>query len=208
MEKNTLIKLIELHIADSRPGYVFSAIDYTHIAELNTVHQILSRLEKDGKIKRIIQGLYYVPKFSELLQENEEPSPNEIAFAIARKNRWAIVPEGNTALNQLGLSTQVSAKWSYISSGPYADFSYKNIVIEFKHRTTKQISDMSYKTSLLIQALKSLGKENVTHQDLQKLSERFTAEEKEKILAESRYTTSWIYDKIKVICKEKEVVNV
>ncbi len=201
MEKNTLVNLIEHRISDSEPGYVFSAIDYTHIAELNTVHQILSRLEKSGKIKRVMQGLYYVPKFSELLQEYEEPSPNEIAFAIARKNRWSVVPEGNTALNQLGLSTQVSAKWSYISSGPYADFSYKNVKIEFKHRTTKQISDMSYKTSLLIQALKSLGKDNVSREDLEKLSERFTTEEKEKMLEESRYVTSWIYDKIKAICK-------
>ena len=207
MKENTLIKLIELRISDSKPGYVFSAIDYTHIAELNTVHQILSRLEKDGKIKRVMQGLYYVPRFSELLQEYEEPSPNEIAFAIARKNRWSIVPEGNTALNQLGLSTQVSAKWSYISSGPYADFSYKNIVIEFKHRTTKQISDMSYKTSLLIQALKSLGKDNISIEDLSKLSERYTAEEKAKILEETRYITSWIYDKIKIICK-KEALDV
>lgn len=202
MKENTLIKLIELRISDSKPGYVFSAIDYTHIAELNTVHQILSRLEKDGKIKRVMQGLYYAPRFSELLQEYEEPSPNEIAHAIARKNRWSIVPEGNTALNQLGLSTQVSAKWSYISSGPYAEFSYKNIAIEFKHRTTKQISDMSYKTSLLIQALKSLGKDNISTEDLSKLSERYTADEKEKILEESRYITSWIYDKIKIICKK------
>lgn len=202
MNENSLIKLIKLRISDSKPGYVFSAIDYTHIAELNTIHQILSRLEKDGKIKRVMQGLYYVPRFSELLQEYEEPSPNEIALAIARKNRWSIVPEGNTALNQLGLSTQVSAKWSYISSGPYAEFYYKNIAIEFKHRTTKQISDMSYKTSLLIQALKSLGKDNISTEDLSKLSERYTADEKEKILEESRYITSWIYDKIKIICKK------
>lgn len=202
MNENSLIKLIELRISDSKPGYVFSAIDYTHIAELNTIHQILSRLEKDGKIKRVMQGLYYVPRFSELLQEYEEPSPNEIALAIARKNRWSIVPEGNTALNQLGLSTQVSAKWSYISSGPYAEFYYKNIAIEFKHRTTKQISDMSYKTSLLIQALKSLGKDNISTEDLSKFSERYTADEKEKILEESRYITSWIYDKIKIICKK------
>ncbi|MGN0731211.1 MAG: hypothetical protein ACI4MA_04785 [Treponema sp.] len=46
MEHTTLIKQIELRIADSEPGHVFSAIDYTHIAELNTVHQIFSRLEK------------------------------------------------------------------------------------------------------------------------------------------------------------------
>ncbi|MGN0729222.1 DUF6088 family protein [Treponema sp.] len=211
MEKNTLVKQIELSIADScnsEPGHVFSAIDYAHIGELNTIHQIFSRLEKDGKIKRIMQGLYYVPKFSRLLQEYEEPSPHEIALAIARKNRWSVVPEGNTALNQMGLSAQVSAKWSYISSGPYADFTYKNVRIEFKHRTTKQISDMSYKTSLLIQALKSIGKDNISNDDLEKLSEKFTPEEKEKILEESRYITSWIYEKIKIICKRKEASNV
>lgn len=82
------------------------------------------------------------------------------------------------------------------------NFIIKNIAIEFKHRTTKQISDMSYKTSLLIQALKSLGKDNISTEDLSKLSERYTADEKEKILEESRYITSWIYDKIKIICKK------
>ncbi|MGN0731210.1 MAG: DUF6088 family protein [Treponema sp.] len=119
-----------------------------------------------------------------------------------------MIPEGNTALNQMGLSAQVSAKWSYISSGPYADFPYKNVRIEFKHRTTKQISDMSYKTSILIQALKSLGKDNIQPEDIEKLSEQFSAEEKEKILEESRYVTSWIYDKIKIICRAKEELDV
>ena len=38
-----------------------------------------------------MQGLYYAPRFSEILQEYE-PSPNEIAHAIARKKRRFIVP--------------------------------------------------------------------------------------------------------------------
>lgn len=46
--------------------------------------------------------------------------------AIARKYNWTIAPSGNTALNLLGLSTQVPSKWKYVSYG----FSFGNIVIE------------------------------------------------------------------------------
>ncbi|MCF0241781.1 MAG: hypothetical protein HUK25_04040 [Treponema sp.] len=201
MENLAITRTIENKLNTSRANYVFSAIDYSDLAELNTLHQIFSRFEKEGKIRRIIQGIYYIPRYSSLLQEYEEPSPTEIANALARKNRWQIIPEGNAALNQLGLSTQVPAKWTFISSGPYSSFEYKNIKINFKRGSPKHLSsEMSYKTALIIQAIKTLGKDRITDADIRKISNRLSEEEKERILTESRYTTSWIYSCIKKIC--------
>ena len=137
---------------------VFIATDFLDIADYETARKALNRLDSYGKIKKICRGVYYNPKFSELLGEYEAPSPHNVALALARKFNWNIAPSGNTALNQLGLSTQVTAHWTYISDGPYNKFTIGNIEIDFKHRSNKEISGMSYKTALVIQASKRWGK--------------------------------------------------
>ena len=133
-------------------------------------------------------------------------SPHQVALALARNYGWSIAPSGNTALNQLGLSTQVSAKWSYISDGPYNVFEFGNIRIEFKHRSNKDISGLSPKTALVIQALRALGKDNITNEDINKIGLLLSAEEKETLLKESKQSTSWIYKYIKKICEEEKRV--
>ena len=181
---------------------VFVSSDFSDMADINTVHQILSRLEQSGKIQRIMTGVYYNPQFSQLLGEYEAPSPHNVALAIARKLNWNIAPSGNTALNQLGLSTQVPAKWSYISDGPYKTYQFNKVEIEFKHRNNKEISGMSYKTAMVIQALKELGVANISKEIIEHLKHTLTSLEKELLLSEGKQTVSWIYEIIKQICKE------
>ncbi|MBQ9416369.1 MAG: hypothetical protein IJU20_05985, partial [Clostridia bacterium] len=111
-----------------------------------------------------------------------------------------IVPCGDTALNMLGLSTQVPAVWLYVSDGTYKEYTYGNTIIRFKRTTNKDISKLSYKTALVIQALKALGKENISTEIINKIAVTTTIEEKEAMFAEAKYATSWIYDKIKEIC--------
>ncbi len=179
---------------------VFIASDFTDLADMQTVYKVLSRLEEQGKIKKIFAGIYYNPTYSELLDEYEAPSPHNVAMAIARKLNWTIAPSGNTALNQLGLSTQVSAKWSYISDGPYKTYQFGNVEIEFKRRNNKEISNMSYKSAMVIQALKELKKDNIDSEIIDKLKKVLSQQEKTALLEEGRKTTSWIYDVIKKIC--------
>lgn len=186
---------------------VFVASDFSDIADINTVRQVLSRQEKTGKIKRIFRGVYYCPVFSELLGEYEEPSPHQVALALGRKYGWTIAPSGNTALNQLGLSTQVSAVWSYISDGPYNEFEFGNVRIEFKHRSNKDISGLSYKTALVIQALRTLGREGITEEVILKIRNLLNMEERRIMLKEAQQSTAWVYKYIKEICKE-EIRNV
>lgn len=181
---------------------VFVVIDFLDIADYHTVRQSLLRLNKYGKIQKIMNGLYYCPQYSKLLQEYEAPSPSKIAIAIARKFNWTIAPSGNTALNQLGLSTQVTAKWNYISDGPYHKFEIGGFELEFKHRNNKEISGMSYKTAMVIQALKTIGKDQITDETKIILKKHLSREEKEQLLLEGKQTTMWIYNVIKEISEE------
>ena len=105
----------------------------------------------------------------------------------------------------LGLSTQVTAVWSYISDGPYKTYEWDKTKIEFKHRTNKEITGLSPTTILVIQALKTLGKENTDSKVIRILSHRLNTEEKAALLREGSEATDWVYNVIREICKgEKE----
>lgn len=60
------------------------------------------------------------------------------------------------------------------------------------------------KTILLVQALKSLGKERATQEVIRMMSDKLTAEEKTAVLKEAAESTDWIYDAIKKICEDNE----
>ena len=183
---------------------MFVSTDFTDITDKKTVNMGLIRLADEGLIKKILFGVYYKPEFSELLGEAVAPSPNKVAHALARNFGWTIVPCGDTALNILGLSTQVPSQWVYVSDGAYKEYTFDNTTIKFKRTTNKEISKVSYKTALTIQALKALGKENITDQVILRLKKILTDEEKEKMLAESKSATAWVLELIKIICKDEE----
>ena len=108
---------------------------------------------------------------------------------------------GDVALNQLGLSTQVPVVWTYISDGPYREFSWDNITISFKHKTNREISKLSSITIMVIEALKILGKEHVDAQTIMILKNRIPEKEKAIMFEEANGITSWISDAIREVCK-------
>lgn len=192
---------IKKRILSAEPGTVLSSVDFADIAEKSKVGVILSRLESEGVIRRVMRGIYDKPIYNAFLCENLAPSPSLVAEAIARNYGWTIVPCGDTALNRLGISTQVPAIWSYVSDGKYKEYSFDNTVIEFKKTTNKEISKLSYKSALVVQALKALGKENIDETVLNKLKNSLTSSEKKKLLKEAKTATSWVYEYIKEICR-------
>ena len=201
MSRTILLDSIKNKIKTSKTESVFVAADFADISDRAKIGVCLNRLEEDGIIKRILRGVYYKPEFNSFLGEYVAPNSDTVANALARNYGWTIVPCGDTALNMLGLSTQVPAVLSYVSDGPYKEYAYDNITIKFKHTTNKEISKLSYKTALIIQVLKTLGKENIDEITLNKLSESLSEKEKKNMLAEAKTATSWIYEYIKLICR-------
>ena len=204
MKRPDYLNQIRANIEKAENGSVFVSTDFTDITDKKTVNMGLIRLADEGLIKKILFGVYYKPEFSKLLGEAVAPSPNKVAHALARNFGWTIVPCGDTALNLLGLSTQVPSQWIYVSDGAYKEYTFDNTTIKFKRTTNKEISKVSYKTALTIQALKALGKENITGQVILRLKKILTDEEKEEMLVESKSATSWVLEFIKVICKDEE----
>ena len=204
MQKDSVITQIYDRIKAAGHDEVFIVGDFLDLGEYHAVRRALLRLEEAGCIQKIMRGVFYYPRYSELIDEYEAPSPNKVAETLARKFSWTIAPCGDTALNQLGLSTQVPAKWSYISDGPYHEFQIGNITIEFRHRNNREVSGISKQTATIIQALKAIGKDNVTETHLNIIRRRLSDEEKVCVLEEAKQAAVWVHDMVKRICEESE----
>lgn len=193
------MKQIRERVLSAENGMVFTTSDFADIADSDTVRQSLNRLVNSGILRRVFRGVFEKPKYSNLLKEYVATDPNAVANALARSYHWTIAPCGNTALNFLGLSTQVTATWSYISDGPYRIYEWDSTKIEFKHRANREITGLSYITVLVVQALKTLGKDNVTPEIIRILSGRLDSKDKVLLLKESVEATDWVHDIIKNI---------
>ena len=113
----------------------------------------LFRFVRDGKIRRVIRGIYDYPKFSELLGQLLSPDLQQVAQVLARKFGWRIQPSGDTALNLLGLSTQVPGKKVYLSDGPKRKYLTGKLQLIFKKTASKHASFKYQQTAWIVQAL-------------------------------------------------------
>ncbi len=191
---------IKKRIDSADDGSIFLTSDFTDIASITTIRKCLGRQVEENTIRRIFDGVYEKPIYSNLLKEYVPASPDKVAYALARGFHWTIAPCGDVALNKLGLSTQVPVVWSYISDGPYREFSWDNITISFKHRTNRQISFMSELTTLVVEAIKTLGKDKIDDLVIQRLKNRLPEEKRKQVLDEATGVSEWIYEIIRKVC--------
>jgi hypothetical protein len=187
----------------------FVPSDFADIARASTVKSALERLEKAGYIKRLIRGVYARPRYSDFLKEYIDPTPDEVVSALARNNRWIVVPSGDTALNALGLSTQIPARYEYVSSGPYKTYNYKGFEIRLLHRAGRDFyDDPSFaKVMLIIQGLKALGKDRLDDQTLAILQDAMTPDDALRFYDNTKYGTSWIFEVARTIKENKLNAN-
>ncbi|MEA5086957.1 MAG: DUF6088 family protein [Methanocorpusculum sp.] len=200
MYNDTYHEKIRERITTSKRGTIFVISDFADISPTPTIKKVLSRLVQDKTIRRIMRGIYEYPVYNAFLDEYVAPSPHEIAKALARNFGWTIVPYEDAALNMLGISTQVPASWTYASDGPYKKYAYGNVTIQFKHTSNKDITNLSAKSALIIQALKAIGKDKVDEKLIKKFSDILTPDEKESLLEDTKRSSAWISGTIRQIC--------
>lgn len=92
-----------------------------------------------------------------------------MAEKIAEKYGLSILPAGEAALNNLGLSTQIPNDLVYISTGPHRDYVYRDNLIRFKHTSQIYALQFSKPLAMVIQAIREIGKDNLTEQEFQRL---------------------------------------
>lgn len=201
LRMNLITSQIE-NIMSENQGKIFSINDFYELGTKNTIKSVLYRLNKEGKVVRLLDGLYTKPKYSKILKEYSYPDINAVAKKIADKFSWTIVPAEDMALNYVGISTQVPNEHIYISDGDYREYLYRNKKIIFKHTTNRDITSYLRELSILIQAIKAFGKDKIGEKDIKRLA--FYAERiKEDLKKDTLKLPFWIQEVLEKIQEVK-----
>lgn len=183
-------------------GWAFSQKDFASIADRNSIDKALSLLTKKNKIRRVMRGIYDYPKYSKQLKLKLSHNVDQVAQAIARKYGWRIQPTGSAALNILGLSTQVPGKYIYLTDSSNKKYRVGGTLLIFRKEPLKEIAFKYHESSIVVQAIKSLGVSNITPAVIDVLKGWLDKTMAAKILRDTITVSSWIYDIILKICKE------
>lgn len=187
---------IEKKIIKSSRGELFFADDFTKYGSSENIRQVLSRLEKEGVLERIAQGIYLKPKKDSLLGKIY-PTTEEIAREIAKRDKSRIAPTGVLALFLLGLTTQIPLKAVYLTDGSQREIKIGNRSIKLKKTAPKSFAVKDSLLHLIIQALKQVGQEGVSDEFLELLLPSIQKLDKEVIETQLRYAPVWIQKIIK-----------
>lgn len=155
-------------IKNTPKGVLLFPIDFSEFGSSEAVRISLFRLENEGVIMRVAQGIYVRPKESKYIGKLM-PTAEEVAEAIAKRDRIRTVPTGTYALNALGLSTQVPMKIVLLTDGSPREIKVGKRTIKFKKTTPKKLLAKGKISRLAIQALKEIGNGNITEEEEEKI---------------------------------------
>lgn len=198
--ENNILKKIYGH----GRGWAFFQKDFSPLASREAIDLALHRLEKKGTIRRVLRGLYDYPRFSELLNQQLSPDIDQVASALARKFGWHIQPSGPAALNLMGLSTQVPGRYVYLSDGPARTYEVGKTELIFESTALKETGFKLRESALIVQGLKSLGRERITPETIEKIRQWLDPSLRSKVLKDTATVTGWVYEAIRQICREQQ----
>lgn len=147
-------------------------------------------VEKE-EIIRVARGIYTRPKISKLLGVMQ-PTTEEIARAIAKRDKARIIPTGSYALNALGLSTQVPINVVLLTDGASRRIKVGKRSILFKKTSTRNLATIGEISGLVIQALKAIGTDRAREWEIQKILELLKKEQPTRLQHDIRLAPEWI----------------
>ena len=185
-------------------GKVFTPKDFLDLGSRDAADQSLSRLVRRGEIERLGRGLYHYPRVNERLGIPIGPDLDEIAEALGRQTGSRVLPSGAVAANRLGLSTQVPAKPVYLTDGRTRQVRIGGVVFQIRHAAPKELSAASRTSAMVFQALRHLGQSAVDAQVIARLRRALSADQREDLLRDARYTTGWIANIARQVAQDKK----
>jgi hypothetical protein len=186
---------VENRIADTlktyQKGSVLFVDDFLDYGNSESVKKALLRLKEKEILVRLAHGIYLYPKIDKELGVLF-PSTEEIAKAIARRDKARIVPTGVQALNKLGLSTQIPMKVVYLTDGAARTVKVGKRTITFKKTSPKNLFVKGEISGLAIQALKTIGQKKADEKTIEKIQAILKDEKKENIINDAKLAPAWI----------------
>ncbi len=173
--------------------------DLLDLGSRAAVDQALSRLVRKGAIRRIQRGLYDLPRMSTLLNQPLTPSPDELVRAWAKNNGLKVVPSGARAANALGLSTQVPAKIIYYTNGRTQTLKLGPYTVQLLNRGPKTMDVSGRTASLVLQALRHIGRDGVRPEVVHRLKSTLSPKKKAELKRNLHHAVGWMQPVIKEI---------
>lgn len=150
---------IKERIIRHKDGSIIFA-DFFSKYDSGTVRNALSELTNEGVLLRLSKGVYYKPIRTRL--GILYPQINDVILAIAKRDHATILPTGNTALHQLGLTTQVPMQYEYLTNGAARKLQLGNTLVTLKHGVATNFAFRGNLMPIIHQAMRAIGKENFT----------------------------------------------
>lgn len=197
--KDSIQNTIYKRITEGERGSFFFVQDFSEVGSPEAVKKALQRLKNNNTLLRIASGIYYYPKIdTELGLGVLWPSLDEVAEAIARRDRALIAPTGSYALNMLGLSTQVQANFVFYTTGSSRRVPVgKGKGIRFIHSSSnKRFAYKSRLMMLIVSAMTEIGEDEFSEKHLEILKQYLIHVDKDEFNHDIQLAPIWIRNKI------------
>ncbi len=178
-------------VARKGRGWAFTPHDFSDLGDPRGVGMALTRLVRDGGIRRIARGIYDSPQAHPVLGQ-AGATADGVVDAVARGRHLRLLPSPEVAANQLGLSTQVPAKMVYQTDGAPSKVLLGNRQIVFRRNTGRSLALAGRASGLVAQALRNVGKDKITQDIIQHLRHRLDADAKKQLLADIALVPAWM----------------
>jgi hypothetical protein len=172
--------------------WAFTPSDFADLGDPRSLGMVLTRLLRKDLIIRIRRGIYGIPQQHPLLGRIG-PSASAITAAIVRRDALKLLPSGASAANELHLSTQVPAKTAYgIAGRSRVEATGGVSQVVFRRRSPKTMAMAGRASGWLCEALRNIGRANITAQRLSGLKSSLGSKQKRELLADLRYVPAWM----------------
>jgi len=172
-------------------GKVFTPFDFLHLGSRAAVDQALSRLVRQGAIRRLRRGFYDKPREHEIFG-TLLPDATKIANALAKQAKLRIQPSGAYAANLLGLSEQVPLKLTFLTDGPSRTVTVGQQTVMLKHTTPKNMATAGRISGLLIQALRHMKQLQMDEKEILRLAQTLSDADKCILRQDAHLAPAWI----------------
>ncbi len=183
-------------------GAVLVPSDFLDIGTRQAVDLALHRFAKGGTLRRLARGVYDYPKEHAVLGPLM-PSADEIAKALAGRDRTRLLPTGAYAANALGLTEQVPAKVVFLTDGPARTVKVGPMTIQLRQTTPRNMAAAGRLSGLVIQALRELGKEHVSAARVDHLKRLLPLEKRKELLKDLPLAPVWMQPIIRTLAEEE-----
>lgn len=178
-------------ISNHKRGKIFFPNDFFRFGSSTAVRQALKRLEERDVLVRISHGIYLYPKRHKTFGVLQ-PTIEEIAIAIAKRDKARIIPTGIQAMNKLGLSSQVPLNAVYLTDGSLRKVQLGKRSIKFRKASPRVLSIKDDTNALIILALKEIGEESVTEEIKKKIQSMITKIDSNLVKHDMKLAPTWI----------------